>query len=488
MSADKIGEKKRCEENGDVWRAAANKCGTKTEKEKCEDSGGHWAHYFDFAANSWSDQETCKMRAACKDDTDKTHTCNHPAIKDNTGARCATDPCGAADFGGADKICCMDPNRRLSGGGGSATAKRNRLKVHRLQAPKLLTFIGDYLELSEKTFEQCDKVTTLNLGDVTWVEPTTEMFNTMPDLINVHVECGSQLKRMPSFGNATALKNLLFSYCEIEEVTGNFQKIVALNSLDLHNNNLTQIPSLEKNTALTALRLSHNRLEQIPSLEKNTALTAIQVQGNRITQLAGLERLAALTSLEIGQNRITQLPGLEQLAALTSLEIGQNRITNIPSFGKITGLTRLSLRHNLLKRLPSLEKMTELTGLEANDNRLTQLPSLEKNTALTELMLRNNDLTQIPSLEKNTALTHMWLSYNNLTQIPSLEKNTALTELWLDHNRLTQIPSLKKNTNLKVLALEKNPLAQIPNLPQSITCDRDPGEYDFITKTSCNPT
>ena len=188
---------------------------------------------------------------------------------------------------------------------------------------------------------------------------------------------------------------------------------------------------VEKLTALKSLELDDNNLSTI-DLSKNTKLIDLHLSSNGITSI-DLSHNTSLYYLELGSNGITSID-LSKNTALTNLELGSN------------GITSIDLSHN-----------TSLTSLELDGNNLSNI-DLSKNTSLTYLHLHNNNLSSI-DLSKNTKLTYLDLEYNEISTI-DLSKNTSLTKLNLYKNNLSSI-DLSKNTKLTSLNLENNKISSI---------------------------
>ncbi|KAL2914175.1 hypothetical protein HK105_206266 [Polyrhizophydium stewartii] len=104
-------------------------------------------------------------------------------------------------------------------------------------------------------------------------------------------------------------------------------KLVQLKSLDLRNNQLTQLPdSIEKLTNLTRIRLGGNRLTQLPEVLCNmTQLVVLNLNSNEITALP--ERMGDLTNLAVlglAYNKIERLPPSMAEIHPTKLELFGN--------------------------------------------------------------------------------------------------------------------------------------------------------------------
>jgi Leucine-rich repeat (LRR) protein len=133
--------------------------------------------------------------------------------------------------------------------------------------------------------------------------------------------------------------------------------------IDLRNNNLTFIPSLERFKNLKELNCSFNKLTSLPSLNEN------------------------LRELNCSYNQLTSLPSLnENLQILNCLS---NHLTSLPSLNK--NLQQLHCYNNDLTSLPSLNENLEI--LYCSYNQLTSLPSLNEN--LQKLDFNNNPICEI---------------------------------------------------------------------------------------------
>jgi Leucine-rich repeat (LRR) protein len=104
------------------------------------------------------------------------------------------------------------------------------------------------------------------------------------------------------------------------------------------------------------------------SEEEALALTTLDLWDNQITDLKPLEKLINLTTLYLGDNQITDLKPLEKLTNLTWLNLWDNQITDLKPLEKLTNLTTLGLWGNQITDLKPLEKLTNLTWLDLGRN------------------------------------------------------------------------------------------------------------------------
>ncbi|KAL8955034.1 MAG: hypothetical protein Q9183_006821 [Haloplaca sp. 2 TL-2023] len=202
----------------------------------------------------------------------------------------------------------------------------------------------------------------------------------------------------------------------------------SLQSLDLHDNRLQDLPPLLCDCAdLTVLNLSKNRLERskhsaldiikaIPSLRELRLaengftgllplisecpnLEILDVHGNAFT---GIDEQSfhckALRQLDISANKLTRLPHLD-LPNLTSLDISSNQIDIEDLTLKINApnLTTLEISHCRINKLPHLRStFPNLKKVFASGNSIGTL-NPDAVRGLETLDLRNNDLRALPA-------------------------------------------------------------------------------------------
>ena len=126
--------------------------------------------------------------------------------------------------------------------------------------------------------------------------------------------------------------NLSFSiltHLPIEEIC----QITQLTTLNLSNNNLTQLPvEIGQLTQLTELYLSYNKLTHLSvEIGQLTQLTTLNLMYNNLTHLpVEIGNLSRLTTLYLQNNKLTHLPvEIGHLIQLTSLYLSDNPVENL---------------------------------------------------------------------------------------------------------------------------------------------------------------
>lgn len=198
------------------------------------------------------------------------------------------------------------------------------------------------------------------------------------------------------------------------------EKMKNLEYLDLYNNNLENITSINKLPKLKTLFLqnSNANLTEIEDIISN--LTNLRISNDEIESLLNCNT-SKITELNLQYSNIDKVPDLSKFTNLTRLSLSYiSKISNLEEISKISSLQSLDLEYdNLRGRMIDFSKLTNLTYL-----------NLSKNTLWTE------DLENLKALKNNTNLK---INLDN----NSIIDTTALLEL----NQNTKI-SLKNNINL----------------------------------------
>ena len=248
----------------------------------------------------------------------------------------------------------------------------------------------------------------------------------------------------------------------------------ALESLDLHGNQLTTLPrGFRRLDNLTTLNLSKNcliitNLETIAEMEslRELRLAENALAGTFPRSLCGLRKLEFL---DLHDNAITDIPGnLEEMHSLSNLNVSGNQLVSLP-WNAISSipLTELDASRNKLRGpvfpLQSFT-LTTLKFLSIASNALTSLTSTVNLTlpAIQTLDISFNRLKSLPDISTCTAMTTLSASNNQLSGIPDdLVTLPQLRTVDLSYNGIRAVEkAIGYMDGLKMLNLAGNPLRQ----------------------------
>ncbi|RLU21432.1 hypothetical protein DMN91_005805 [Ooceraea biroi] len=173
-----------------------------------------------------------------------------------------------------------------------------------------------------------------------------------------------------------------------------------LRLMSLQHNLLTKIEStnFSQLTKLVFLDLYDNQIEKICSLDSLDNLRVLLIGKNRIKKIEGLKQLGKLEVLDLHGNQIHQITGLEGLSSLKVLNLAGNNIKTVGynDFQGLTLLKELNLRRNKLKKLLGFDEMPQLQKLYLSNNdihRIEDMSSLAKALQIKELTIDGNPVT-----------------------------------------------------------------------------------------------
>ncbi|CAM4876515.1 unnamed protein product [Rotaria socialis] len=239
--------------------------------------------------------------------------------------------------------------------------------------------------------------------------------------------------------------------CFIENIFEQIGKSIGLETLELSNINLINVPNQIGNlSSLSFLSLPNNKLIHIPSTIKNLhLLSKINLKNNR--QLRSIQMLNGLKSLKILDVRHCSIDRLPlYLSQLTNLYMSNNYLINLvenlpKDIFNIMTLSYLYIQYNrfhhqLLEFIANIFKYN-------NPN----LILIYSNKSFIFLSLPNNKLIHIPSTIKNLHLLSKINLKNNrqLRSIQMLNGLKSLKILDVRHCSIDRLPLyLSQLTNL----------------------------------------
>ncbi|NXK69993.1 LRC40 protein, partial [Sylvietta virens] len=279
----------------------------------------------------------------------------------------------------------------------------------------------------------------------------------------INLDTPEEAQQNLSFGAAdrwweqTDLTKLILASNKLQSLSEDVQLLPALTVLDVHDNQLTSLPSaLGQLENLQKLDVSHNKLRNLPE---------------------ELLQLPHLRSLLVQHNELSQLPeGLGQLLSLEELDVSNNQLTAIPtSCALLVNLVRLNLAWNQLKELPAdLSAMKSLRQLDCTKNYLeTVPPKLATMASLEQLYLRKNKLRSLPEFPSCKLLKELHAGENQIEILnaENLKQLSSLCVLELRDNKIKAVPEeITLLQKLERLDLANNDISRLPytlgNLPQ----------------------
>lgn len=201
---------------------------------------------------------------------------------------------------------------------------------------------------------------------------------------------GLGISNLKGLNHLTQLRSLELSNNEITDLTP-IQSIVTLEKLKLEANQIEHVESLANLTKLTLLSLRNNSVRDLSSLSQLTKLEKLDVRGNSLTSIDVVAHFSQLKELNLRENAVEVLTPIEQLTELIELNIHTNQISDISPLRNLTKLEAITMRRNQISDLTVLAHLPQLRDLNARDNQITSIEALRNHRFLTvRLNLRGN--------------------------------------------------------------------------------------------------
>ncbi|KAM3960283.1 uncharacterized protein ACR2FA_005580 [Aphomia sociella] len=189
--------------------------------------------------------------------------------------------------------------------------------------------------------------------------------------------------------------------------------------ITLDRRGLSSIPHIVGEPGLRLLSLQHNLINSLSGLTSLDLikLVFLDVYDNQIDKIHSLERLFSLRVLLLGKNRIKRIEGLSNLLKLEVLDLHGNRISKVSGLSNLNDLKVLNLAGNQIKCIgqSDLQGLVSLRELNLKRNRLRKLLGFQNVPKLQKLYLGNNDLQSVEdvsSLAEATSLIDVSLDGN----------------------------------------------------------------------------
>ncbi len=280
--------------------------------------------------------------------------------------------------------------------------------------------------------------------------------------------------------------------------------INSVTSIDVSNQNITDLTGIEEFLVLEVLYCQNNQLTDL-DLSQNTSLTQLNASGNSLTSMnikngnnnnmtsfdatsnpnlicievddavwsgANWTNIDASTSFSADCSLLgvmTSIPDDNFEQALINLGL-DDVLDDQVATANINTLTSLSVMNENIADLTGIEDFDSLTSLICFGNALTSL-NVSNNTKLKTLFCHSNQLTTL-DVTNNTELTDLRCGNNNLTNI-DVSQNTLLYKLSIDGNDITLL-DVSNNTGLTSLSCQSNALRYLDvsqnNLLQTLYC------------------
>lgn len=202
---------------------------------------------------------------------------------------------------------------------------------------------------------------------------------------------------------------------------------------DLSNKNITNDDLETLNYfRIYSIDLSNNNITDISKL-KNNNIMVLDLSNNNITKIDKLE-MPKLYSIDISNNPIKDVSGLKDISSLETLEL--NNTPNLDSTTLPTQIYDLTIKNSNITKLPEFKNISYLDLSENKNIDLSILPKTINSLSLEKCEI--DDLSKL-SVEE---VRHLYLANNNISDISKL-KDYKFYSLDLSSNKITDFSQIK---------------------------------------------
>jgi len=262
------------------------------------------------------------------------------------------------------------------------------------------------------------ELTKLNLASNELTE-ISESLENFPNLSTIDVHDNKLAKLPEAFSKLQNLKRIDLSH-NLFPVINNFDSFRSMTVLLLQHNKLTDILCFENSPSVCeSLDLSHNLLSNLsPLINEMVNLRSLNVSNNQLSSLPSINRLKSLTLLNLNNNKLKELPDcFNNLQNLKQLHLRNNMLVTLPSTRGCQNLVEIYLGNNSLKMLP-YDLPNNIMILEVRDNKIIGLPdSITSFRKLERLDIANNSISKLHPEIGNMSLKVLVLDGNPLKSI-----------------------------------------------------------------------
>nr|CAH7712875.1 unnamed protein product [Callosobruchus chinensis] len=232
------------------------------------------------------------------------------------------------------------------------------------------------------------------------------------------------------------------------------EKEIHPDRMSLDRKGLTMIPIIDGEPRLRLLSLQHNLINSLEMLSKQSfpSLVFLDIYDNQLEQMQSLEKLENLRVLLMGKNRIKKIEGLEHMKKIEVLDLHGNQISQVGGLSALIELKVLNLAGNQIKIIGSrdLEGLHSLLELNLRRNRLKKLIGFDQVPNLSKLFLSNNDL-QSNQQQVLVSLPQCDNSVKNKT-----DSSSVLSVATTSSSNLSAPSHFSNNSNISNRSLTRN--------------------------------
>ena len=275
------------------------------------------------------------------------------------------------------------------------------------------------------------------------------------------------------------LSSLTLSGCNLtDETFKQFSSLVWISSLNIDNNQISDLSTLKNMSILKNLSAASNMIKDISILSNARNLKELNLSNNLITELDAISSLTALKALDVSLNLLSTVDAISSLTSLTELNIAGNTIKNISALARLTKLHTLVLNDNPIQSVSAISSFGALTELSIDGTLVPNLNEISQISTLTTLNCSRTSITDFSPLATMNVV-NLTAIQSAISSAETLALASSLEFLNVSTNNILDVTPLTFLEKLKILNISNNPVINIGVLAEcealtSLSCENVP--------------
>lgn len=205
---------------------------------------------------------------------------------------------------------------------------------------------------------------------------------------------GNQISSLAPLRGKTDITILDLSDNQLQSLEG-CEGLIDLDQINVNYNQISDLDGIANSTSLTVLQARKNMLDSIDLLnDRFTELETLDVAENQLTDIQAVSACTKLQIFRTDENQLTSLHGLENKPELYAVSACQNQLTDISALQGMQTMQYVDLAKNQIVDITPLGAMTAndlVVFLE--DNQIADINVLPKENTYRFLSLHGNPLS-----------------------------------------------------------------------------------------------
>lgn len=232
---------------------------------------------------------------------------------------------------------------------------------------QILDLSGNWIREIPREIKELTTLKKLNLSD-NQIETLPEEFGELTRLSELNLS-QNKLQGLPSsLGKCKVLHTLNVQKNRLQNWPQVMKCLPGLEQLNLSHNQLKEA-TIEVGQNLKSLFLNNNQLKRVEFVVPSfSVLKRLNLANNHLFSVPSLESFPILSNLLLNNNQLTKIPEVSS-KYLCWIIVRDNPLSNLPNWNELPKLKRLDIRNTKLPLIPQVPEGRELTLLHVDERK-----------------------------------------------------------------------------------------------------------------------